>query len=473
MPLFSTAGRISCADQSPIRLLMDIRGRVIVGREEKGRKARISMTEEFITGRGKSMLDKKSVGRRIAYYRKDKGFSQKELADSLNISYQSVSKWEAGYSLPTVEMLYEMANILNVTVDLLLNDSAWENRWIRYTDTGLDTKKLYELKRELMELNSDDERIFSAEYAEAYLFRMDTASMKDPIYASITCTPGSKERLAAEYRYNREICADAVAGTINLLLQYGVKSMILKGMIVCGNYNQDQLRLMAEAMKDQCRKNDVIFAGMEIAAQPVNYGTEEYHINVTLTGVQDREKILDGSQIREGDILIGIRSDGIDGTNYPIIKVMLDRKPRLFQEKLDEKHLFLDELMKPGNAFVREIRALQGQGLLHGAVRVLNSMLKRRSWRRVPEGLGACIDLCSVPVFPLHRFLFQQDMIGERVFPYHFNMGIGMIAVAPEGGWREAMEIIGQFSPCWRIGRIMKDTGHEGEKVWTEGRILW
>lgn len=112
------------------------------------------------------MLDKKSVGRRIAYYRKDKGFTQKELADSLNISYQSVSKWEAGYSLPTVEMLYEMANVLNVTVDLLLNDSAWENRWIRYTDTGLDTKKLYELKRELLKLNSDDERIFSAEYAE-------------------------------------------------------------------------------------------------------------------------------------------------------------------------------------------------------------------------------------------------------------------------------------------------------------------
>ena len=64
-------------------------------------------------------------------------------------------------------------------------------------------------------------------------------------------------------------------------------------------------------------------------------------------------------------------------------------------------------------------------------------------------------------------------MIGERVFPYHFNMGIGMIAVVPEDGWKEAMEMIGQMSPCWRIGRIMKDTGHEGEKVWTEGRILW
>ena len=427
----------------------------------------------FKAGEKARMLDKKSVGRRIAYYRKDKGFTQKELADSLNISFQSVSKWEAGYSFPTVEMLYEMANILNVTVDLLLNDSVWENRWIRYLDTGLDTKKLYELKRELLKLNSDDERIFSAGYAGAYLFRMDTSGMKEPIYASITCTPGSKEKLAAEYRYNREICADVVSGTINFLLQYGVESMILKGMIVCGNYNQDQLRLMAEAMKEQCQKNDVMFAGMEIAAQPVNYGTEEYHINVTVTGVQDREKILDGSQIREGDILIGIRTDGIDGTNYPIIKVMLDRNPRLFQEKMEEGHSFLDELLKPGRAFTGEIRALQQRGLLHGAVRTQNSILKRRSWKGVPEGLGACIDLCAVPVFPLHRFLFQQDMIGERVFPYHFNMGIGMIAVVPEDGWKEAMEMIGQMSPCWRIGRIMKDTGHEGEKVWTEGRILW
>lgn len=427
----------------------------------------------FKAGEKARMLDKKSVGRRIAYYRKDKGFTQKELADSLNISFQSVSKWEAGYSFPTVEMLYEMANILNVTVDLLLNDSVWENRWIRYLDTGLDTKKLYELKRELLKLNSDDERIFSAGYADAYLFRMDTSGMKEPIYASITCTPGSKEKLAAEYWYNREICADVVSGTINFLLQYGVESMILKGMIVCGNYNQDQLRLMAEAMKEQCQKNDVMFAGMEIAAQPVNYGTEEYHINVTVTGVQDREKILDGSQIREGDILIGIRTDGIDGTNYPIIKVMLDRNPRLFQEKMEEGHSFLDELLKPGRAFTGEIRALQQRGLLHGAVRVQNSILKRRSWKCVPEGLGACIDLCAVPVFPLHRFLFQQDMIGERVFPYHFNMGIGMIAVVPEDGWKEAMEMIGQISPCWRIGRIMKDTGHEGEKVWTEGRILW
>ena len=91
------------------------------------------------------MLDKKGVGKRIAYYRKEHGMTQKDLAALLNISYQAVSKWEAGISLPTVEMLYDIAKILNMTVDGLLNEEAGAKRQITYMDTGLDTRKLYEL----------------------------------------------------------------------------------------------------------------------------------------------------------------------------------------------------------------------------------------------------------------------------------------------------------------------------------------
>ena len=104
------------------------------------------------------MLDKKGVGKRIAYYRKEHGMTQKDLAALLNISYQAVSKWEAGISLPTVEMLYDIAKILNMTVDGLLNEEAWAKRQITYMDTGLDTRKLYELKNDVQKLVSDDKR---------------------------------------------------------------------------------------------------------------------------------------------------------------------------------------------------------------------------------------------------------------------------------------------------------------------------
>ncbi|MBR1770814.1 MAG: helix-turn-helix transcriptional regulator [Lachnospiraceae bacterium] len=187
------------------------------------------------------MLNKKNVGKRIAYYRRDKGMTQKDLADCLNISYQSVSKWEAGSSLPTVDTLYEIASILNVSVDFLLNEDWWEQRWIRYQDTGLNTGKLYTLKNRIQELNSTDERLVSARYADAVLFKMDTTHMKEPIYSTITCIPGSKEKLAREHGYHNEICEDVAASGLNYILQYGLKPVILRGMVICGNFNYEKL----------------------------------------------------------------------------------------------------------------------------------------------------------------------------------------------------------------------------------------
>ena len=419
------------------------------------------------------MLDKDKVGKRIAYFRKEKGITQKELADLLHISYQAVSKWELGKSLPTVEMLYEISNLLKVTVDVLLNEDEWRNRRITYQDSGLDARKLYAFKEEVMKLNSADERILAAQFADACLFQMDTSNMKEPVYSCITCVPGSKEKLAKEYRYNQEICMDAAANAINYTLQHGVRPVILRSNVVCGNYSQEQLYLMAQAFRRICDKNTVLFAGMEISAQPINYNPNEYEVSATVIGVQDKERLLTGSRLADGDILIGIKTEGINGTNYPFIKIMMDKKPELYHAKIDENTFFLDELMKANSAYTREISALQERGYLHKAFRVHNTLLNEKSWQGLPQGLGVCIDLSLVPVMPLYQFLFSQDLIGENVFPSHFNMGIGMIAAVPCEHWQEAMRIIGQFSECWRIGHVEKNNVHKGERVWSAGTVQW
>lgn len=177
--------------------------------------------------------------------------------------------------------------------------------------------------------------IISANYADAYLFQIDTSRMREPVYSCITCVPGSKEKLAKKYGYNQEICADVAASAMNHILQHGMRPVILKGMIVCGNYSHDQLYLMAQSFQKICEENQVSFAGMEIAAQPVNYGPEDYELSATVVGVQDRDKLLTGNCLREGDVLIGIRTEGIDGTNYPIVKIILDKNPALYHAKID------------------------------------------------------------------------------------------------------------------------------------------
>ena len=419
------------------------------------------------------MLNKEEIGKRIAFYRKERNITQKDLADFLHISYQAVSKWELGKSLPTVEMLYEISRLLGVTVDELLDENEWKNRYISYQATGLDTKKLHDLKKDIMKLNTEDESILSAYYADACLFQIDTSKMREPVYSCITCVPGSKEELARKFGYNREICMDVAAGAMNHILQHGMKPVMLKAMVTCGDYSQKQLYLMAQTFREICDKNGVAFTGMEIAAQPVNFNSKEYEVNATVIGVQDKEKVLTGSWLQEGDILIGIKTEGIDGTNYPFIKVMLDKKPELYHAQIDEKRLFLDELMKANSVYTREIMTLQEKGYLKGACRSCNTLLNWRCWHGMPDGLGACIDLSALPVMPLYRFLFAQDMIGENMFAYHFNMGIGMTVTVPEEHWKEAMEVISQFSECWRIGQIETDDKHKGEKVWSKGQISW
>lgn len=122
---------------------------------------------------------------------------------------------------------------------------------------------------------------------------------------------------------------------------------------------------------------------------------------------------------------------------------------------------------------MREITALQERGYLHKAFRIRNSLLNEKSWQDIPEGLCVCIDLSAVPVMPLYQFLFAQDMIEENVFLRHFNMGIGMAVAVSEKDCKDAMEVIGQFSQCWRIGQVEADNGHAGETVRRKGRVLW
>ena len=88
------------------------------------------------------MLDREKVGRAIAEQRRSKGMTQKQLADILNVSYQAVSRWEQGQSLPSVDMIYDIAQSLETTVDYLLNGLSEERKIIKYEDTGLDTRKL-------------------------------------------------------------------------------------------------------------------------------------------------------------------------------------------------------------------------------------------------------------------------------------------------------------------------------------------
>lgn len=424
------------------------------------------------------MLDKEKIGKTIAFYRKEHGLTQKELADRLHISYQAVSKWEVGAGIPTVEMLCELSAIFHVSVDTLLKDEQRDYRMISYRDIGLDTRKLHMLKEELLGFNTKDEHLIYANYADAAVFEMDLSAYQNPAFSMIMCVPGSKEQLAIMHGYDRELCMDTAVSGINYLLQYGMKPVILKAIVLCSGERHDRLRQMAAAFRDICAENDVLFAGMEIAAQPLNYKQEEFHVLVSLTGVAQKEAIPHFGRIQNDDVVIGIQTTGIDGTSYPFIKVMADRNKNLFRERLENGNLFLDELLKANTAYTHEILQLQKEQLIHSAYRVNNCMFHCMSNHKrcsvLPEDLDVFIDLSTVPVTDFYRFLYRQDMIGRNVFHYHFHFGIGMLVFVAKQDKERAMEIISRYHPCYCIGNVGKRRNKEQrERFFAKGEIQW
>ncbi len=419
------------------------------------------------------MLDKEKVGRAIAKQRKVKGLTQKQLADLLNVSYQAVSRWEHGISLPSVDMMYDIAQTLEITVDSLLNGLAEERKIISYLDSGLDVQRMRKIKNRIAEFIPKDDRLVHTRYGDPVFCKMDTAGMEEPVYVFANHVPGSKERFAMENGYDREICLDLVSSAVNNLIRFGVKPLILQANMVCGNNDGGQILIMGEIFKEVCENNGMIFAGFEIAAQAVNYHAGEYKIGALVIGVVDRKQIITGSDIREGDVLIGLHTDGISSVSYPFIKVMLDRKPDLAYAKIDEKHFFIDEMMKPNADYIKVVNELNEQNLIHGAFGISRSLFNRRCYDAMPKGLGASISVSKIPIPPLFQYIYSLNMMDRECFLEDFSLGIGMIVAVPKEECGKALEIIQKYHPCYIIGSIEKDDENPDAKVWMEGTIKW
>lgn len=373
------------------------------------------------------MLDKEKVGRAISTQRKVKGMTQKQLADLLNVSYQAVSRWEQGISLPSIDIMYDIAQVLESTVDFLLNGLSEERKAISYLDTGLDTKKLYIVKDRLNNLITKSDMLIHAKYVDPVFFKMDTLEMEEPVYVFANHVPGSKERFAMDNGYDREICIDLVSNASNNLIRFGVKPAILQANIVCGNNDSGQILTMGEALKEACENNGIIFAGLEVAAQAINYHAGEYKISASIIGVVDRKKIITGSEITEGDIIIGLHTDGISSISYPFIKVILDRRPDITYAKIDANHIFIDELMKPNTSYVNVINELHQQNLVHGIFHINRSLFNRKCYNTMPKGLGASISVPPIPA--LFQYIYDLNLMDKKGFLEDFSPGIITFAV--------------------------------------------
>ncbi len=419
------------------------------------------------------MLDREKVGKAISEQRKIKGMTQKQLADLLHVSYQAVSRWEQGISLPSVDIIYDIAQILETTVDFLLNGLSDERKIISYMDTGLDVKRLHMIKDRLNSFVTKNDMLLHTRATDPIFFKMYTSIMDEPIYVFANHVPGSKERFAMENGYDKEICIDLVSNAANNLIRFGVKPFILQANIVCGNNDGSQILLMGEAFKEACKNNNILFAGFEVSAQAVNYSTNEYKIGASVIGIVDRKKMITGNRIKEDDIIIGLLTEGISSLSYPFIKVIIDKRPDILYAKIDGHNIFMDELIKPNACYVNVINELNEHNFIHGIFNIGKSLFSRRCYNTMPAGLGASISVSAIPIPALFQYIYDLNMMDKECFLEDFSLGIGMMIVVSEEQCEKVIKIIEKYYKCYVIGKIKKDDECPDAKVWMEGKVKW
>lgn len=146
------------------------------------------------------MLNSIKVGHFIMNKRKSLGLTQQQLADKLNISFQAISKWENGTAYPNIEILRDLATVLDISVDEILAGSERNVEDLSYSKAGVDIAYTDAIKKEMAKhLETNDRRVLNRMGAFASLYDIHFPSLKNPVLVLKAEEPGSKQKLAMEY----------------------------------------------------------------------------------------------------------------------------------------------------------------------------------------------------------------------------------------------------------------------------------
>lgn len=415
------------------------------------------------------MLDSIKVGNFIMGKRKSLGMTQQQLADKLNVSFQAISKWENGTTYPNIEILRDLAIVLDVSVDEILAGSERGAEGLSYSKAGIDITYTDTIKREMAKhLDTKDDRVLNGLGPFASLYDIKFQEIENPVLVLKSEEPGSKQKLAIEYGYSESICHDMVNHLVNDIVVMGAKPLAVLDTIVCGNAEADTIKTLVKGVSDACKENECSLVGGETSIQPLVVDPGVYVLTSSIAGIVERSKVIDGSQIKEGDAVLAIASNGLHTNGYSLVRLLMDKMPQIKLDKIDGL-TFIEQIMKPHTPYYRSIKDLFDKDVIHGMAHITGGGIEGNLCRIIPEGLSAKIDLSKIKILDIFKYIRNNGNISDEEMLRTFNCGVGFNIVTNQKDKAEVMHHVSRFYDCYEIGVI--ESGDR--KVKFENRLNW
>jgi phosphoribosylformylglycinamidine cyclo-ligase len=269
------------------------------------------------------------------------------------------------------------------------------------------------------------------------LFRPDLSGMTEPVLVASADGVGTKlvvARMAGDYS---SVGRDLVNHCVNDILVQGARPLFFMDYLGAGVLEPGKMVELVSGVADGCRENGCALLGGETAEMPGFYQPGDYELVGFIVGIVDRPKVLDGSKVAAGDVLVGLPSSGLHTNGYSLArKILFDQRGLGVEDKApwEKKKTVGEILLTPHLSYLKPIEPLLGHPALHGMAHITGGGLTDNLPRILPEGTHALIRVGSWPLPDLFHFLEEEGGVDSEEMFRVFNMGIGMVlAVAPAG----------------------------------------
>ena len=296
-------------------------------------------------------------------------------------------------------------------------------------------------------------------------FRPDLTGYREPVLVSGTDGVGTKLKIAFMMDRHDTIGIDCVAMCVNDIACMGARTLFFLDYIATGKLEPQKVADIVKGISEGCCEAGCALIGGETAEMPGFYSPGEYDLAGFAVGIVDRESIIDGSSIKEGDLLLGLPSSGLHSNGYSLVRrVLFEKEGMSVQSYVEDFGCTLgEELLKPTRIYVKQVLKAVETADVKGIAHITGGGFFENIPRIIPEGLRADIypDRWKVP--EVFKFIQHRGGIGQQEMFRTFNMGIGLVMAAAPGQAEILLEGL-QSDGAAVIGRISPGTG--GIKLW-------
>ena len=308
---------------------------------------------------------------------------------------------------------------------------------MKYSDSGVDIDAGNEVVRRIRQLarGTFTPHVLSDIGSFGGLFRLDTRTHQDPVLVASADGVGTKLKVAFMAGQHDSVGQDLVNHCVNDILVQGAEPLFFLDYLATGTLAPDVAEQIVSGVARGCRENGCALLGGETAEMPGFYAPGEYDIAGFIVGLAERSRLIEGSRVQPGDVLIGLPSSGLHTNGYSLARrIAFDTLGLSIRDHVAALGATVGEaLLAPHRSYLPVIRPLLAGDSIKAMAHITGGGITDNLPRVLPEGIGARIRVDAWVVPPIFRWLAASGHVPDEDMRRTFNMGIGFIVVCSAG----------------------------------------